>query len=134
MDPLRLGSSPRKHILIVEDDAPLRTLYAHALTAAGYRVVAVEDGVDALRRIDGGLVPDAVLLDLNLPRLNGFDVERELRLHAETRHLPIVVVTARDDAWGVQGHHFNRVLRKPVDPDVIVVNIARCLGEASAWS
>lgn len=131
MDPLRLGSSPRKHILIVEDDAALRTLYAHALTAAGYRVIAVEDGLDALRRIDSGLVPDAVLLDLNLPRLDGFDVERELRDRPETRNLPIVVVTARDDAWHLQHHHFNRVLRKPVDPDVIVVSVARCLGEAS---
>ena len=131
MDPLRLGSSPRKHILIVEDDAALRTLYAHALTAAGYRVIAVEDGLDALRRIDSGLVPDAVLLDLNLPRLDGFDVERELRVRPETRNLPIVVVTARDDAWHLQHHHFNRVLRKPVDPDVIVVSVARCLGETS---
>ena len=72
----------------MEDDAHLRALYRAALTGAGYGVVTVEDGVDALRHLEMGHVPDLVLLDLELPRLGGRDLHREMQAHAVTKAFP----------------------------------------------
>ena len=68
--------SRRGTILVVEDDPALRTFYRSALMIAGYTVVSAEDGIDALRRLDEGLTPDLVVLDVALPRLSGRDVQR----------------------------------------------------------
>ena len=110
---------------MVEDDPYLRNLYRHALTAAGYAVVAVEDGVDALRRVDDE-TPHAIVLDLGLPRLDGRDVHRELRARPDTRNVPVVVVsgTIGDD---LNPADFASVLRKPVLPDVVVTAVDRSL-------
>jgi len=77
MDPLR-----RIRVLVVEDDNALRELYRHELVQAGFLVTAVPDGVDALQRIDAGLLPDVVILDLMLLRLNGLDLYHEFKAHA----------------------------------------------------
>src|SRR2546426_6854378 len=79
-------------VLVVEDDPHLRHLYRSALTLAGYIVVSVEDGVDALRHVEAD-VPGLVVLDLGLPRLSGRDVQRELAAHAETQSIPVIVVS-----------------------------------------
>src|SRR6185436_1797482 len=84
-----------QYVLVVEDDATLRELYRSTLRSAGYAVVAVEDGIDALRRVERGR-PDAVVLDLGLPRLNGRDVKRELKSRPDTEHIPVVVVSGND--------------------------------------
>src|SRR5258706_15561940 len=86
------AQAPRATVLVVEDDPQLRFLYRMALMMAGYKVVAVEDGVDALRHVEAD-PPQAVVLDIELPRLGGLDVQREIAAHAETRDIPIVVVT-----------------------------------------
>jgi CheY-like chemotaxis protein len=130
MDPLRLHVAMRKTILVVEDDAPLRHFYQHMLSAAGYAVVAVEDGVDALRRIDAGLTPSVVVLDLGLPRLNGFDVHSELMARPDTHHIPIIVVTGLDDQRGFSDHAFACVLRKPVSPEQILDSVEECLRQS----
>src|SRR5687767_14300582 len=83
-------------VLVVEDDPTLRDLYRSALSSSGYAVVAVEDGLDALRAIDGALVPSAVVLDLELPRLGGRDVYQELRSQAVTSATPVIIVTGSD--------------------------------------
>ena len=57
----RCPSIHRPVVLLVEDDAGLREVYRHDLSNAGYRVVAVGDGVDALRQIDNGLMPNVVV-------------------------------------------------------------------------
>lgn len=67
-----------RYVLVGENDASLRELYRSALRAAGYAVVAVEDGIDALRRVERAR-PEAVVLDLDLPRLSGRDVQKELK-------------------------------------------------------
>jgi PleD family two-component response regulator len=60
--------SPRKTILVVEDDRALREVYRAALMMSGYTVVAVEDGIDALKHVEKDL-PNLIVLDLALPRL-----------------------------------------------------------------
>jgi two-component system phosphate regulon response regulator PhoB len=86
--------APRRNelVLVVEDDSATRELYRAALRAAGYGVVAVEDGADALRFVEQQH-PDVVVLDLDLPRVGGRDVLLELRAHPATRSIPVIVAT-----------------------------------------
>ena len=114
----------RSVILVVEDDPPLRELYRTALTSAGYAVVAVEDGVDALRFVETQ-TPAAVVLDLGLPRLHGLDVYRELAAQGMTSYVPIIVVTG--DAAGISEKDFACVIRKPTRPDSVVEAVHNCL-------
>jgi CheY-like chemotaxis protein len=113
-------------ILIVEDDPSLRELYRGALSAEGYAVVAVEDGFDALRLIEGSALPSAVVLDLELPRLGGRDVYQELRARAETSAIPVVVVTG-SDTRDLNPGNFACILRKPVSVDSLVEAVERCI-------
>jgi DNA-binding response OmpR family regulator len=83
---------PPAHVLVVEDDARLRGLVREALEATGHRVTAVGTGGDALlRALDGGI--DLVLLDLNLPDIDGIEIARRLA----DGEVPIVMLTARGD-------------------------------------
>jgi CheY-like chemotaxis protein len=80
-------------VLVVEDDPALRTFYRTTSRIAGYIVISVEDGIDALRQVESD-TPNLVILDMGLPRLGGLDVQAELKSRAETRHIPIMVVRA----------------------------------------
>jgi DNA-binding response OmpR family regulator len=119
-----LGSWER-YILVVEDDAPLRDLYRTALRAAGYAVVGVEDGLDALRLVDNQQ-PAAIVLDLGLPRLNGRDVQRELKTDPVTAGIPVIVVTGSDTS-NLDPVEFPCILRKPTSPEALIVAVETCL-------
>src|SRR3954449_3352339 len=80
-------------VLVVEDDADLLDLLVYALRREGYTVRTAADGAQALRLYEA-TEPDLVLLDVNLPKLNGFEVCRRMRQAAET---PIIMLTARDE-------------------------------------
>jgi twitching motility two-component system response regulator PilH len=112
-------------LLVVEDDAALREMYRAALTAAGYTVIAVEDGIDALREVQFTR-PDLIVLDLVLPRLGGYDLQRELASHAETRDIPIVVVTGVDSRV-LKRTDFDCVFTKPVNVDALVAAVRHLL-------
>ena len=117
-------------ILVVEDDPSSRNFYRHALAAAGYNVVAVSDGLDALRRIEMD-PPDAVVLDLMLPRLGGVDVYHEMRAFPSTRTTPVVVVTG-SDAQTLEPTAFQRFLRKPIHAETLLSAIEQLLDSRPA--
>lgn len=112
-------------VLVVEDDQPLREFYRTTLRYAGYSVVAVEDGLDALGWLEQH-VPAIIVLDLRLVRVSGRDLQRELRAHAETRDIPIVVVTG-DDTSDLNRNELACVLHKPVPGAALVDVVERCL-------
>jgi len=118
-------SSSWRKILIVEDDSRLRELYRNALRTAGYAVVAVEDGADALRQIEHS-IPALVVLDLRLPRVDGRDVHRELKARPDTCNIPVIVVSGTD-MTDVDAKQFAHVLRKPCDPDRLVDTVDLCM-------
>ena len=122
----------RRNVLIVEDDPQLRDFYKTALRAAGYAVIAVEDGADALRQIDFAS-PAAVVLDLALPRVGGRDVHYELKARSATQRIPIVVVTGTDTS-DLDEKQFACVLRKPVQPDDLVAAVEQCIRRAATGS
>ena len=81
-------------ILIVEDERALADVLAYNLRREGYEVAVVHDGRDALARVQAA-PPDLVVLDLMLPGLDGLDVCREVRAGERTRHVPILMLTAK---------------------------------------
>ncbi|MCC6931377.1 MAG: Flp pilus assembly complex ATPase component TadA [Gemmatimonadaceae bacterium] len=83
-------------ILLVEDEAPLRLVLRDLLERDGFIVVEAADGIVALDEIDQE-APDAVVLDLNLPRLDGYAVLSRLRSRPNTASLPVIVLTAKGD-------------------------------------
>ena len=100
-----------------------------ALALAEFDVLEASDGLDALRRIDE-ITPDAVVLDLMMPRVNGFAVLQDLLAQAHTRQIPIVIVTAT--AAAVSEANVACVLRKPISPDVLVRSVRACLESAAS--
>ena len=101
--------------------------YRFALGASGYAVVAVEDGIDALRYL-AQATPAGVVLDLGLPPLDGRDVQREMAAHRLTDRIPIVVVTGQ--TTDINEREYACVLYKPFDPDVLVSAVQPCLRRA----
>ena len=86
-------------LLVVDDDQFTRSLMRDLCESCGYRTHAVEDGAQALERLEAGGV-DLVLLDLMLPRMDGFTVLQELRRRPASRELPVIFVTAMEDMDG----------------------------------
>src|SRR6478752_5445551 len=80
-------------LLLVDDDAPIRRMLERTLTAEGYDVVAAADGGAALAAVERS-VPDAIVLDVTMPGLDGLAVTRRLR--AKGLRVPILLLTARD--------------------------------------
>ena len=104
-------------VLVVDDEAPIRDFLKQVLTRAGFAVEMAVDAPSALEAI-ARASPDVVLLDVQLPGMNGFDLCRRLRLNRATRLTPIVLVTGRDDrAARVEGLDAGAddFLTKPVD-------------------
>jgi signal transduction histidine kinase/DNA-binding response OmpR family regulator len=83
------------HILLVEDDPDTRAVMRQVLGAEGWAVTEAENGRVALERMTG-IRPDAIVLDLMMPEMDGFEFLGELRSHTEWRDIPVVVVTAAD--------------------------------------
>ena len=100
-------------------------MYREALVHAGYNVIAVEDGLSALHRVEETL-PDAVVLDLMLPRVGGWDVYKELRAHPVTRRLPVVIVTA-SDARELESGTLRYFLRKPISPETLTAVVDQAI-------
>lgn len=120
-----MSSTKSAVVLVVEDDAALRNLYRASLQLEGYAVIAVEDGLDALRYIDT-TAPSAIVLDLDLPRLGGRDVQRELTAGMDTNGIPIIIVTGGDTS-DLNPKDFACILRKPLHPEKLVDAVRRCL-------
>jgi CheY-like chemotaxis protein len=92
----RLRISPWKPtILVAEDSADSLEMMQVMLEAKGYQVVAAENGIRALE-VAIRNQPDALLLDLELPKLDGLAVARNLRLHPKFKRVPIIIVSGHD--------------------------------------
>ena len=83
-------------VMIVEDEASLVTMLRYNLEKEGYAVTEANDGEEAIT-VANETTPDAVILDWMLPRMSGIEVCRQLRRKAETRHVPIIMLTARSE-------------------------------------
>ncbi len=84
------------YVLVVEDEDALATLLKYNLDKEGHRVMVASDGEEALMLIDERQ-PDLVVLDWMLPKVSGIEVCRRLRAKAETKNLPVIMLTARGE-------------------------------------
>ncbi|MHC4608564.1 MAG: response regulator [Planctomycetota bacterium] len=85
-----------ERVLVVDDEQYILDVLEHFLEAAGYKVTTTEDPEEALS-LAREQAPDAVLLDILMPRMDGFDLCQMLRDHPQTKDVPIVFVTALGD-------------------------------------
>ena len=87
----------KKNILIVEDEEYLLRLESILLTTRGYEVKGVMDGPSALEAV-ANTKPDLVLLDIMLPGIDGLEVCRQIKANEATRHIPVVMISAKNSA------------------------------------
>jgi CheY-like chemotaxis protein len=111
-------------VLVVDDDPHFRQLYRTALQLRGLAVTTASDGLGALHSIQSQQ-PSIVILDLNMPCVDGWSVLRELASNDETKAIPVIVVTAADVRRAVG--QAVAILRKPVLPDQVLPLIERHL-------
>jgi DNA-binding response OmpR family regulator len=107
---------PRNRVLIVEDEQDIAGLIKHALERSGDAEAEIVGSGDAALRVATERTPDLIILDLNLPVLNGMDVCRILRSRAEGRRVPIIMLTARtseDDRVSGFEHGADDYVTKP---------------------
>ena len=115
----------QKKILIVEDEESLLKLESILLTTKGYLVQGVTNGVAALEAIEEEM-PDLVLLDVMLPKMDGFEVCSRIKQNSDTRHIPVILLTAKktpdDVARGQEvgaDHYITKPFKSAMVMDVI---------------
>jgi two-component system chemotaxis response regulator CheY len=121
-----------KRVLIVDDSSAIRKSVSFILDQAGYAVVAAEDGLDALSKLDGASF-DLIVTDVNMPNLDGIGLVKKVREQSAYKYTPIVVLTTESQgskmeegkAAGATGW-----IVKPFDADKLLAVVKRLVGEA----
>jgi DNA-binding NtrC family response regulator len=109
-----------KTLLVVDDDSDVRDVLEEVLQDAGYAVVCAEHGQEALAYLRTRAKPDAILLDLFMPVMSGWDFARHLQKFPALAAIPLVVITCSEPYWGYPGP---LVLRKPLDLEQLMSTI-----------
>jgi chemosensory pili system protein ChpA (sensor histidine kinase/response regulator) len=120
-------------IMVVDDSLTVRRVTQRLLAREGYQVVLAKDGVDALEQLQA-ITPDVMLVDIEMPRMDGFDLTRNVRSDERTRHIPIIMITSRTATkhrnyameLGV-----NEYLGKPYQEDDLLKSIAGFISKAA---
>lgn len=126
-------STPRKWVLVVDDNTRLRTLWIEVLEGAGYAAVGSEDGLAAAELIRD-LFPDLILLDLRMPRASGWDFLENVKANPRWHAIPVVIVSAHlDEGPDLSGSGLNIVgrMEKPVQVDDLLGKVREVIGPAT---
>jgi twitching motility two-component system response regulator PilG len=119
----------KKKILVVEDEEPLLKLQSILLTIRGYNVEGVMDGQAALEAV-ATMKPDLIMLDIMLPKIDGFEVCRQVKANEESRHIPVIMLTAKnsreDFVMGEQAGA-DLYITKPYKSSMVIESIQRLL-------
>ena len=130
-----------KTVLVVDDDADIRTLITWKLSLAGYETMGAGDGEAAVLAATGGspsapgVRPDLVLLDWTMPKMNGIEVCEALRAEPSTAHIPIILLTAKaQEAELVRGlaAGADDYIVKPFSPNDLLTRVSSLLARAEA--
>lgn len=111
-----------RRIVVADDNTDIVDLLTINLVAAGYEVSSASDG-EAARNLVLKTLPDLVVLDLMMPKLDGLEVLRDLRARPQTREIPVVVLTAKTndaDVWEGWGSGADYYMTKPFDLDELL--------------
>ncbi|MDD4911659.1 MAG: Hpt domain-containing protein [Sideroxydans sp.] len=121
-------------IMVVDDSLTVRKITSRLLERSGYLVVTAKDGVDALEQLTE-ISPDVMLLDIEMPRMDGFELAKRLRQDSRTKQLPIIMITSRTadkhrnyaKELGV-----NEYLGKPYQEEELLQHIARFVSSVAS--
>ena len=80
--------------MVVDDSLTVRKITSRTLTRAGFDVVTAKDGIDALELL-GDRIPDVILLDIEMPRMDGFEFTKTIKGDPKHAHVPIIMITSR---------------------------------------
>ena len=119
-------------ILLADDEPDLRFVVTKRLEVSGYRVLAVADGPSACELAFSGEVIDCAILDIMMPGLNGFQVCRKLRADERTKHIPVIILTAKDevtDRYWAEQVGADAYLTKPFDVTELTSKVRARLAE-----
>lgn len=117
-------------IMVVEDDEAIRDLIVSTLAGGGYTTCAAQDGLDALEVLKTRR-PDAILLDVNMPRMDGFALLAKLKADPDTADLPVLMLTAQsasDDIRRAIQLGANDYVGKPFEARQLLRRLGRVLG------
>ena len=117
-----------KTILYVDDSTTLQMSMKSMLSVQDYQVEIAGDGIEALDKLKGGLKPDLIITDINMPRMDGYEVIRNLRKNPAHKSTPILVLTTESEAEkknlareaGATGW-----MVKPFDPERLVATVRK---------
>jgi len=119
-------------VMIVDDSLTVRKITGRLLAREGYHVLTAKDGVDAVEQLQEAM-PDVMLVDIEMPRMDGFDLTRAVRGDPRLRHIPIIMITSRT----AERHRayakeigVNVYLGKPYQEEELLGNIAAFVGKA----
>ena len=117
-----------KKILVVDDDRSITTMLESLLSAAGYTVLVAYDGLDAMVKVKSHL-PDVIILDVMMPEINGYDVCSNLKFDEQYKHIPIIVLTSREQELDQRIAKFMGIdyMQKPIDRKALLEKIQNVL-------
>ncbi|MEL6400319.1 MAG: response regulator [Cyanobacteria bacterium J06626_4] len=119
-------------VLVVEDSIPQREMITELLRGNGLQVAAATDGVEALAQIQAGEHPDLVVLDIVMPRMNGYEVCRRLKADPITQHVPVILCSSKgeefDRYWGMK-QGADAYIAKPFQPTELIGTVKQLLRE-----
>lgn len=117
-------------VLVVEDSIPQREMITELLKGSGLTVTAATDGVEALEHIQSGPLPDLVVLDIVMPRMNGYEFCRRLKTDPSTQNVPVVMCSSKgeefDRYWGMK-QGADAYIAKPFQPTELVGTVKQLL-------
>ena len=123
----------RPLVLLVEDDRDGRILFAEWLQQSGFRVEQAHNGLQALERAFD-LLPDAIMTDLNIPGIDGYELTRRLKTDTRTQHIPVLAVTGyapfTQDPSRAERAGCDVVLPKPCLPEELEVTLTALIEQA----
>lgn len=119
-----------KTVMVVDDSVTVRKVTGRFLEREGFNVITAKDGVEALQLLQDH-IPDVMLLDIEMPRMDGFEVAKNIRSSSRLKEIPIIMITSRTGEKHRE-HAFslgvNKYLGKPYQEDSLLANIRELLG------
>ena len=122
---------PKKIVLVVDDEAEIISILVKRLTVAGYDVITAKDGIEGLNKASN-LKPDLVILDILMPKMDGYEVCRLLKFDEKLKSIPVIMLTAKtqeaDKEVGKKVKADDYVT-KPFEIEDLLMRIKKLIGE-----
>ncbi len=122
-----------KLVMLVDDSDVLRKITVFNLKKHGYEVVEATNGEEAIQKLSEGIKPDLMLLDIMMPKMDGFTVLKKLRENDNWKDIPVIVLTAKggeEDEQTAMSLGATMVMTKPFSPVQLIQEVKKVIGDA----